>query len=81
MCGHTAEQAEVPAAQWLSGRDFTFPPPSPNQSRGAHAHAAETIIRDPTNGVGVGACVTPSAEPKIATGVDRANGSGGAIAY
>lgn len=27
MCGHKTEQAEVPAVQWLPGRDFTFPPP------------------------------------------------------
>jgi hypothetical protein len=63
------EQAEVPAAQWLSGRDFTFPllhlQPDRNASLSIDcAHAAETMFATYTNGVGVRACLAPRAEPK-----------------
>src|SRR5262245_14322169 len=62
------EQAEVPAVQWLSGRDFTSPSRRPPTKKPLRARAAETIIRDPTNGVGINACLAPRAEPIIEIG-------------
>jgi hypothetical protein len=70
VCGHKTEQAEVPAAQSLSGRDFTLPRLSKSKrvAHGQLLHAAETMSVTYTNGVGISACFGARAEPKIATG-------------